>query len=70
MKCLTGRPNSKTHKSLKQKTLPSYSLENLLQLELVDPESEISSEAVLESVLDEIIQSCSDENLIDLVDCY
>ena len=70
VKCLTGRPNSKTHKSLKEKTFPSYSLEDLLRLELVDPESEISSEAVLESVLDEIIQSCSDENLIDLVDCY
>jgi len=71
VKCLTGRPNFKeSNKKSKEKNLPSYSLKDLLQLEVINPESELSSEAVLESVLDEIIQSCSDENLIDLVDCY
>jgi len=71
VKCLTGRPNFKeTCTKLKEKELPFYSLEDLLQLKVIDPELEIGSEAVLESVLEEIIQSFSDDNLIDLVDCY
>jgi len=71
VKCLNGRPNFKESYTKPQgKKIPFYSLEDLLQLKVVDPESEIGSEAVLESVLDEIIHSCSDENLIDLVDCY
>jgi len=71
VKNLIGTATSaEINKRDKLKVLPSYSFDHLRRLELDDPESELSKKAVLESVLDEIIQSSSDENLIDFVDCY
>eukprot|EP00092_Neocalanus_flemingeri_P006050 GFUD01006519.1.p1 GENE.GFUD01006519.1~~GFUD01006519.1.p1 ORF type:complete len:801 (+),score=164.53 GFUD01006519.1:39-2441(+) len=71
---LTERSKSKEKFSLneKKKSYPCCSLNDFLlfQLELLNPEIAISQEASLESVLDDIIQSSSDESLIDLVDCY
>jgi len=73
--CLTERSAVKVKQNLLpkgRKELPSYSLEDLMKFrpELVNPEKELSKETMLESVLDEIIQSSSDESQIDLVDCY
>lgn len=71
VKCLADRSTCKESKlTERRKVNICYTYEDLLKVQLDNPDSELSKEAMLESVLDEIIQSSSDENLIDLVDCY
>eukprot|EP00090_Calanus_glacialis_P027794 TRINITY_DN4412_c0_g1_i1.p1 TRINITY_DN4412_c0_g1~~TRINITY_DN4412_c0_g1_i1.p1 ORF type:complete len:805 (+),score=202.19 TRINITY_DN4412_c0_g1_i1:232-2415(+) len=71
--CLTERSSIRENlKPIGRKALPSNSVHDFLkfQLDLLNPQTELSKETVLESVLDEIIQSSSDESQIDMVDCY
>jgi len=70
---LTERVKFQEKFALKERKLfPSISISEFLDFhsELLNPEIVISQETKLESVLDDIIQSSSDESQIDLVDCY
>jgi len=71
--CLTERSAIKENlKPIKRKEFPSNSVQDFIkfQLDLINPKTELNKETVLESVLDEIIQSSSEESQLDLVDCY
>ena len=51
---------------------PSWSYEKFkLSLKNIrDPNTEVSPEADLQSILEDILQSCSEDSQLDLIDCY
>ena len=53
-------------------SLPACSLQEWLQWRatLQQPDQEVSAAQQLQDLLDTILLSCSDQSLLDLVDCY
>ena len=48
----------------------SYPQFRLFLSNISDPATAVSSEAELQSILEDILQSCSEECQLDLIDCY
>ena len=68
---MNKRPPVDKDKTEKRKaTNFSYGEFKLIMKNISDPTSVVSAECELESILDDILQSCSEDCQLDLIDCY